>query len=93
MSTAVKSERIQLRVTSDTKEQIARAARMSGQDATSFILDAATARARSVILEEQLIKFSSADLDQIERAIENAGTPPPELVELFRKNAKRFTIR
>lgn len=80
----MKSERIQLRVTSGMKDLISKAALIAGQDVTSFILSSATASARRVMLENQLIKLSEEDLAQVEDALDSAEVPSPELVDLFR---------
>lgn len=83
MSTPTKTERIQLRASPEAKAQILEAASLTQQDTTSFILDAATSRARAVLLERQILKFSADDLDQLEAALDSADTPSPELIKLF----------
>ncbi len=85
MNAITKSARIQLRVSSRAKEQIAAAAAISQQDVTSFILDAATARARSVLLEDRVLLLSDEELDTIEQALDEDPTPSPTLVKLFRE--------
>lgn len=93
MVTMPKTERIQLRASPEAKAQIIEAASVTQQDATSFILDAATSRAREVLLEHQILQFSNDDLEQIERALANASDPSPDLVKLFRsaRNDPRFS--
>lgn len=83
MPAVAKSERIQLRTSPEAKAQILRAASITQQDATSFILGAATDRARAVLLEQQILKLSTADLQQIEEALEQAERSSPELQRLF----------
>lgn len=83
MATPAKSERIQLRVSTAAKAQIVEASAIAQQDATSFILDAATSRARSVLLEQRLLKLSTNDLKQIEDALATAKEPSEALVGLF----------
>ncbi|MFT4187514.1 MAG: DUF1778 domain-containing protein [Aeromicrobium sp.] len=78
-----KSERIQLRVSSEAKSQITEAAALTQQDTTSFILDAATSRARSVLIERHLLRLSTADIRQIEEALDTAHSGSPELRALF----------
>lgn len=84
MPTPAKTERIQLRVSAEAKAQIVQAASLTQQDVTSFILDAAMARARSVVLETHILKLSLADLEQIEEEMKHADEPSPELIKLFR---------
>lgn len=88
-----KSERIQLRASSAAKSQIAEAAALTQQDVSSFILDTATARARQVILEHQLIKLSAADIAQVEDALAHAEEVPPALDALLQRVAQNPRIR
>lgn len=83
MAATVKSERIQLRASAEAKAQILEAASLTQQDATSFILDAATSRARAVLLEQKLLQLSANDLQQLEDALDQAEIPSPQLKELF----------
>lgn len=85
MNAVAKSERIQLRTSLEAKEMIFEAAAVTQQDASSFILDAATGKARAVLLEQRILKLSSEDIQLIEDALESADSPSPALVELFRK--------
>ncbi len=89
MSGSVKSERIQLRVTSGMKDLISKAALIAGQDVTSFVLSSAAASARTVMLEDQLIKLSEADIARVEDALDAAEVPSPELVDLLRSVATK----
>lgn len=89
MAGETKSERIQLRTSAEAKAQINEAAALTQQDATSFILDAATARARAVLLEHRLLQLSPADLQQIESALKDAAVPPTALIDLFQSTRSR----
>lgn len=82
---AIKSERIQLRATSHAREQIRRAAEITQQDTTSFILDAATAKARAVLLEDRVLQFTSNELEQLEEAMSGPAEASPILVNLLRR--------
>ncbi|MGO1590568.1 MAG: DUF1778 domain-containing protein [Ancrocorticia sp.] len=86
MVTSAKDSRIEIRASLETKAQLQEAAALSGQDLSSFILDAASAKARGVLLEGTLIRLSDADLDVLEAALDSPPDPSPALVELFRKH-------
>jgi uncharacterized protein (DUF1778 family) len=86
--TSSKSARIDLRTSAETKSELIEAASATGQDLSSFILDAANARARQVLLESRLIKLSDEELENLEAALDSAGEPNLALVELFRKHSR-----
>ncbi|MFT3943682.1 MAG: DUF1778 domain-containing protein [Ancrocorticia sp.] len=85
MPSSTKTERIQLRISSEAKQQIIEAAETTQQDLTSFILDAATARAREVLLERTVIKLHPDDYAQILADLESPVRPSPVLARLFRE--------
>lgn len=87
MSTAIKTSRIEVRTSAETKVRLQEAVHITGQDLSSFVLDAANARARSVLIEDRLIRFSDKDLEQLESALNSTNEPNPILVEMFRKYA------
>lgn len=84
MTTAAKSERIQLRISPEAKMQILKAASVSQQDTTSFILEAATSRARSVLLESALLELPEADLRRIEEALTSGNSVSEKLLHAVR---------
>ena len=75
MTASVKNSRIALRASDETKDRLQEAAQITGQDLSAFILEAANARARQILLEDKIIRFSDADLLQIEEALENPPAP------------------
>lgn len=85
MSATAKTERIQLRTSADAKQQILEAAAVTQQDATSFILEAATSRAREVLLESRILKFSDRDWAIIEEVVSQTNEPAPALIDVFKK--------
>lgn len=85
MTASVKNSRVALRASEETKDRLQEAAQITGQDLSAFILDAANARAREVLLEDRIIRFSDADLVQIEEALENPPAPNDTLRALLRK--------
>lgn len=87
MSTTIqKSERINMRISSKSLDQLRNAAELSQQDLSAFVLDAALAKARQVILEDQVIlTLSEADAKQLLEAINQPSKPNSALAELFRR--------
>lgn len=87
MSTTIqKSERINMRISSKSLDQLRNAAELSQQDLSAFVLDAALAKARQVILEDQVIlTLSEADAKQLLEAINQPPKPNSALAELFRR--------
>ncbi len=85
MSISTKTERIQLRISSEAKQQIIEAAETTQQDLTSFILDAATSRAREVLLERTVIKLHPDDYAQILADLDSPSKINPALARLFRE--------
>lgn len=84
-STATKSDRLNVRLTSDANQTIREAASLAGQDITSFVLSAALDRARSVIAEDSLVRLSAIDARDLAAALESDASPVPQLMELLRR--------
>lgn len=74
-----KTERINLRCSSDALELLRSAAELQGQDLTSFVLGAALDRARSVLTEDRVLRLSPAEIIQLERALD---APPAAVTQL-----------
>lgn len=85
---SVKSERLNLRLTSESTQLIRAAAVLSGQDVTSFVVNAALERARAVIVEDSVVRLSALDGGDLVAAIERDAVPVPQLVELLRRAGK-----
>lgn len=85
---SVKSERLNLRLTSESTQLIRAAAVLSGQDVTSFVVNAALERARAVIVEDSVVRLSALDARDLAVAIERDAVPVPQLVELLRRAGK-----
>jgi uncharacterized protein (DUF1778 family) len=64
MSTA--TQRISVRVSSDTHKLITEAAAAQGTDVTSFLVEAGATKARRVLLEERALKVTPAEALQIQ---------------------------
>ncbi|MEY3734400.1 MAG: hypothetical protein RL347_1759 [Actinomycetota bacterium] len=81
---APKHGRLNLRLTYDADRLIRQAASLSGQDLTSFVLSAATDRARAVLAEDAIVRLSALDAEKLIEAMEREPASVPRLVELLR---------
>ncbi len=88
MSASAKDSRIALRTSDETKARLKEAARITDQDLSSFILDAANSRARQVLLEEQVMRLSDRDFELIEQLITDPAEPNDALRKLVRKHTR-----
>lgn len=67
--------RLNMRLPSATQQLIQEAASAQGVDVTSFVLDAASARARRVLLEERALRVSAHEAGQIAELLRDAPLP------------------
>lgn len=84
-----KEEILSMRVTSETKEIIARAASVKGQDVTSYVMGLAVDQAFKDIKshkEIERILMSQDDFEQVQAEIKNPTEPNAHL----KASAKRF---
>ncbi len=77
--------RINMRVSPEALEQIKKAAKLQDQDLTAFVLGSAMSHAREVLLEEQVLRLTPAEVVQLEHALDSDIAPPKRLVEAFRR--------
>ena len=80
-----KSERLNLRLCAEADQLIRQGATLSGQDVTSFMLSAALDRARSLVIEDSLVRLGPRDARDLADAIDRGASPVPQLVELLRR--------
>jgi len=80
-----KSERLNLRVSSEGLATIREAARVQQQDLTSFVLGAALERARAVLAEERLLRLTPHEVNQLEKALDEEPQVVPQLASLLRR--------
>lgn len=78
-----KTERMNLRCSSEALATLREAADVQGQDLTSFVLGAALDRARSVLAEDRILRLSPTEIVQLERALDANPTVIPQLARLF----------
>jgi uncharacterized protein (DUF1778 family) len=80
-----KSARINLRLNPESLETIRAAASLQQQDLTSFVLGAALDRARMVLAEDQFLRLTSHEVNQLERALDADPEVVPQLRALMRR--------
>lgn len=80
---STKTERLNLRCSSESLTTLRSAAELQGQDLTSFLLSAALDRARSVLVEDRLLRISPAEVLQVEKALDAEPAAVPQLAKLF----------
>jgi uncharacterized protein (DUF1778 family) len=85
--------RINMRISSDALDQIKEAARLQNQDLTAFVLGAAMASARQVLLEDRVLKLSPAEVMQLEKALDADGEPSKRLVEAMNRHRASAPVR
>lgn len=81
MSTSIpqRDERIDLRVSTDLKTLLSRAASYCGMSLSSFLVAIAADRAREVVAEHESLTLSPRDWEAFLSALDNAHRPRPRL--------------
>ncbi|WP_126454362.1 DUF1778 domain-containing protein [Sulfuriflexus mobilis] len=91
MATSVskKDERIDVRVSTDSKTLFARAAEISGLSMTAFVIEAARERAARLIAEHErlLLKNQARDV------FLNALASPPAPSDALRRAAEKYAVK
>jgi uncharacterized protein (DUF1778 family) len=87
MSSIARTERLDLRVSADLKDLIEKAAALSGQTVSSFVLGATTQRAREVVSEVEVIQLSDRDRDRLLAALDDRKARPGAALK---KAARRY---
>ena len=85
MASTVKSERLELRLTSDQKQDIEQAAAISGRSVTDFSVPLLVEEAGEVIRQERELKMSKHALDEFNRALDEPAKPLTGLADLLRR--------
>lgn len=91
MSTATsqRDERIDLRVSSDLKILLSRAASYSGMSLSSFLVSIAADRAKEVVAEHETLTLTPRDWDAFLAALDDVDRPRPRLAEAARRYQSR----
>lgn len=84
--TALKKQRIDLRLSDADKSMIEEAAAMTNQTITQFLVSSASERATEVIERHRRLLLNEASWNQVMDAIEN----PPQPAEKLRRAARRL---
>jgi len=79
-----KIERIQVRVNSETKALIERAAAVSDADLTSFVVAAARDRAEMILGSHESIQITAANRERFYQLLTNPPAPSASLRSLFK---------
>ena len=83
------SNRVELRLRAEDKATLARAAALSNQDLSGFILDAAIPAARKAIEQSEKLKLSERDSLKVLALLES----PPQPNARLRATARRLRSR
>src|SRR5437763_14717193 len=71
-----RSERLNLRLTAEQKRAIARAAALSGQSLTDYVLSTVARESRRGIRDGEVIHLSDRDRDRFVAALDRVDAPP-----------------
>ena len=86
MPKVLKDERLDLRLPAEAKETIEKAAIISGQSLTDFVVATTTERAREIIRQSDAITLSARDHARVMAALDD----PPEPSEALKRAAERY---
>lgn len=84
---SVREERIDFRVSPNTKDLLVRAAALRGSNLTAFVLESAQERAVELIEQYERLKLTSRDRDRLLAALAEPPRPVAALRRLFGKQA------
>ncbi len=86
MGSQSKNQRLDVRVNATSKQLFARGAEISGVTMSTFVLEAATHRAKEIIQEQETLTLN----DRARDAFMDALAKPPSPNEALRRAAKQF---
>lgn len=91
MSTATsqRDERIDLRVSSDLKTLLSRAASYSGMSLSRFLVSIAADRAKEIVAEHETLTLTPRNWDAFLAALDDVDRPRPRLAEAARRYQSR----
>lgn len=85
-----KSERFNLRLSADAKEQIERAASFEGKTASNFILSSALAQAEQTLRKHEVMKLSRRDAETFFNALANPPMINAKLTDALKEHSHRI---
>ena len=74
-----RDERIDLRISTDIKRLLVRAASYSGMSLSGFLVSAASDKAKEVVAGQESLVLSPSDWDAFVRALDRVDAPRPKL--------------
>ena len=83
-----KMDRIDLRITREQKELLARAAALSGVSMSSFLVNNALDQAKRIVVKSETITLSDRDRDLFYSILKNPPKPNKNLVKLMRNHRR-----
>jgi uncharacterized protein (DUF1778 family) len=81
---AIRSARIELRLTPEQKRLIERASMLQGKTVSSYMADSAVSMAREELEQEHRIELSAEDSLRVAQALLNPRGPSKELIQAAR---------
>lgn len=87
MTTALKSDRIEIRLTADQKRTIEQAATIAGRSVTDFSVPLLVDEATEVIRQDRELRMSAQAWDTFNEILDRPAKPITELAELFRRTS------
>lgn len=85
MTTALKNDRIEIRLTADQKRTIEQAATISGRSVTDFSVTLLLEEASEVIRQDRELRMSTQAWDLFNEILDRPAKPIAELADLFRR--------
>ena len=88
-ATSQRNERIDLRVSSDLKTLLSRAASYCGMSLSGFLVSTAADRAKEVVAEHETLTLSPRDWEAFLTALDDVDRPRPRLAAAARRYQSR----
>lgn len=86
-----RDERIDLRLSSEMKGLLARAASYSGMSLSAFLVASAAERAKSLVAEHESLMLTSRDWEAFLTALDESDKPRPKLAAAIQRYQTRRT--
>lgn len=90
MTIVAKTEKINMRLSSEALIQLREAASLNQQDLTSFVLGAALAQARQVMIESRSIQLSPSEWHALDQLLADDSHPDAAGAERFRRASAKW---
>jgi uncharacterized protein (DUF1778 family) len=90
MRMTARSERLEARVSPETKALFQKAARIQGSTLTEFIVNCAVEAAKRAVREDEFLRLTRRDRIAFVEALLNAPTPNAKLQKAAKRHARIF---